>query len=131
MFAAGTLVAVISPGFAVLFAGRLIQAAGTGLLFPLLTNVVLAIVPFHKRGAAMGTFGIVITFAPAIGLFSTIMLVPIFLQNTLGYTPLLAGLAMLPGGVVMGIMSPITGRLFDRYGARWLAVTGLTLMAIT
>lgn len=67
MFAAGTLVAAISPSFAFLFAGRLIQAAGTGLLFPLLTNVVLAIVPFHKRGAAMGTIGIVITFAPAIG----------------------------------------------------------------
>nr|WP_210023300.1 MULTISPECIES: DHA2 family efflux MFS transporter permease subunit [unclassified Paenibacillus] len=260
LFTVGTFVAAIAPGFAVLFIGRVLQAAGTGLLFPLLTNVVFAIVSIDKRGSAMGTIGIVITFAPAIGptlsgiivehfswrvlfysvlpialfviifaslklknmtettkpkidllslllstfgfggivygfssageghggwssnevliptaigvvslvlftwrqltmaeplldlrtfkynvfrmstlimmivmmaMFSAMMLLPIFLQNALGYSPLEAGLVMLPGGVVMGIMSPITGRLFDKFGAKWLAIIGLGLMANT
>jgi MFS transporter, DHA2 family, lincomycin resistance protein len=59
------------------------------------------------------------------------MLLPIFLQNALGYSPLKAGLIMLPGGIVMGIMSPITGRLFDKFGAKWLALIGLGLVANT
>ncbi|MDM5327061.1 MDR family MFS transporter [Neobacillus sp. CF12] len=258
IFTIGTFVAAISPGFAVLLIGRMLQAAGTGLLFPLLTNVVFAMVPIEKRGSAMGTIGIVITFAPAIGptlsgiiveqfswrilfygvlpiallvmiiayfklknvtettnpkidpvslllstigfggivygfsssgegqggwssneviisiavgvgslvlftwrqltiaqplldlrtfkynifrlstlimmiimmaMFSAMMLLPIFLQNALGYSPLEAGLVMLPGGIVMGIMSPITGRLFDKFGAKLLAVVGLGLVA--
>lgn len=260
LFTVGTFVAAMAPGFTVLLTGRILQAAGTGLLFPLLTNVVFAMVPIEKRGSAMGTIGIVITFAPAIGptlsgivvehfswrvlfygvlpiallvmlfayfrlknvtettnpkidplslllstigfggivygfsssgeghggwasneviisiamgvaslvlftwrqltiaqplldlrtfkynifrmstvimmivmmaMFSAMMLLPIFLQNALGYSPLEAGLVMLPGGIVMGIMSPITGRLFDKFGAKLLALVGLGLVANT
>lgn len=260
LFTIGTFIAAIAPGFTALLIGRVLQAGGTGLMFPLLMNVVFAMVPIEKRGSAMGTIGIVITFAPAIGptlsgiivehfswrvlflsvlpiallviafaavklknvtettnpridllslllstcgfggivygfssageghggwssgtvlipmavgvvslalftwrqlsireplldlrtfkfrifrlstlimmvvmmsMFSAMMLLPIFLQNALAYTPLEAGLVMLPGGIVMGIMSPITGRLFDKFGARWLAVIGLALMANT
>ncbi len=67
LFTLGTFIAAVAPGFTALLFGRLLQAAGTGLLFPLLTNVVFAMVPIEKRGSAMGTIGIVITFAPAIG----------------------------------------------------------------
>lgn len=38
---------------------------------------------------------------------------------------------MLPGAIVMGVMSPITGKLFDKYGARVLAVIGLTITVVT
>jgi DHA2 family lincomycin resistance protein-like MFS transporter len=260
VFMLGTLVAAVAPGFALLLTGRVLQAAGTALLFPLLTNVVFALVPFHKRGSAMGTIGIVITFAPAIGptlsgiivehyswrvlfygvlpvalfviifaylklrnvtetihsrldilsvilstlgfggivygfssageghagwssngvlipimigivslgfftwrqltleqpmlnlrtftfgifrlsaiimmvvmmaLFSVMILLAIFLQQALGYSPLKAGMVMLPGGIVMGIMSPINGRLFDKFGAKWLALVGLGLMSMS
>lgn len=260
LFTIGTFVAAVASGFTMLLAGRVLQAAGTGLLFPLLTNVVFSIVSIEKRGSAMGTIGIVITFAPAIGptlsgiivehfswrflfysvlpiavivmifayfmlknvtettnpkidllslflstlgfggivygfssageghggwssnfvlipisvgvvslalftwrqltmeqplldlrtfkykmfrmstmimmivmmaMFSAMMLLPIFLQNALGYSPLKAGLVMLPGGIVMGIMSPVTGRLFDKFGAKWLAIIGLGLIANT
>jgi MFS transporter, DHA2 family, lincomycin resistance protein len=260
LFTVGTFVAAISPGFSVLLMGRMLQAAGTGLLFPLLTNVVFSIVSIEKRGSAMGTIGIVITFAPAIGptfsgiivehfswrvlfygvlpialfviifaffrlknvtettnpkidsislflstvgfggivygfsssgeghggwtshevlfsiaigmislilftwrqlkikdplldlrtfkynifrlstiimiivmmaMFSAMMLLPIFLQNALGYSPFKAGLLMLPGGIVMGIMSTITGRLFDKFGAKLLAVIGLGLVTFS
>src|SRR5699024_5130175 len=67
LFTVGTLIAAASPGFAFLLIGRILQASATGLLLPLLMNVVLTMVPLHKRGSAMGTIGIVITFAPAIG----------------------------------------------------------------
>lgn len=42
-----------------------------------------------------------------------------------------SGLMLMPGAIVMGIMSPITGRVFDRIGARPLAITGLTITVIT
>jgi predicted MFS family arabinose efflux permease len=53
------------------------------------------------------------------------------MQNVRGFSPLMSGLTLLPGGIIMGIMSPITGRLFDKIGARWLAVVGLLITVIT
>lgn len=57
-------------------------------------------------------------------------LLPLYVQNVRGLGALQTGLLMLPGAIVMGLMSPISGRLFDRFGIRWLAVAGFTLMAI-
>ncbi|GJM75000.1 hypothetical protein HMSSN036_72160 [Paenibacillus macerans] len=45
----------------------MIQAIGTGLLLPVMMNTILTIYPPEKRGAAMGTIGLVIMFGPAIG----------------------------------------------------------------
>jgi MFS transporter, DHA2 family, lincomycin resistance protein len=73
----------------------------------------------------------VIMMIVMMAMFSAMMLLPIFLQNALGYSPLEAGFVMLPGGIVMGIMSPITGRLFDKFGAKLLALVGLGLVANT
>src|SRR5699024_12508395 len=58
-------------------------------------------------------------------------LLPFFMQDALGFSPLKSGLMLLPEAVVIGIMSPITGRLFDRYGAKWLALGGLWIVTIT
>ncbi|UVI33836.1 DHA2 family efflux MFS transporter permease subunit [Paenibacillus spongiae] len=63
----GTLVAAMAPTFEVLLVSRVFQAAGTGLLLPLMFNTILIIFPPHKRGAAMGVIGLVIMFAPAVG----------------------------------------------------------------
>ncbi|GGG72633.1 MDR family MFS transporter [Paenibacillus radicis (ex Gao et al. 2016)] len=63
----GTILAAISPNFTVLLIGRLIQAVGTGILLPLMMNVILVIFPIQKRGAIMGVMGLVITTAPATG----------------------------------------------------------------
>ena len=67
LFTLGTIVCAVSPSFSVLLAGRLLQAAGTGLMLPVLMNTILVLYPPEKRGAAMGTLGLVIMFAPAIG----------------------------------------------------------------
>ncbi|NIK22335.1 MFS family permease [Paenibacillus lupini] len=66
-----------------------------------------------------------------MAMFSGMILLPIFLQNIRGFTPLESGLLLLPGAILMGIMSPITGMVFDKIGARWLAVIGLAITAVT
>lgn len=63
----GSVVGAIAPTFAMLLFARVIQAVGTGLILPLLINVILIVVPITKRGATMGLMGMVITLAPAIG----------------------------------------------------------------
>ncbi|RUT29899.1 DHA2 family efflux MFS transporter permease subunit [Paenibacillus zeisoli] len=260
LFFAGTLIAGLSPSFGVLLVARLVQALGTGLLLPVMMNTILTIYPPEKRGAAMGTIGLVIMFAPAIGptlaglildslnwrwlffsvlplalfsiifafiylrnvsevtrpkvdifsillstigfggivygfssagdpsvgwssplvitcliagaiglilfvlrqvkltepvldmrtfkypmfslavilmvilmmtLFSTLTLLPMFMISGLGLKAFTAGLILLPGGIINGFMSPVTGRLFDRFGPRALVIPGIVIMTIT
>ncbi|WP_323703174.1 DHA2 family efflux MFS transporter permease subunit [Mammaliicoccus sp. Dog046] len=63
----GTFFAAISPVFAVLLLGRVIQAIGTGIILPVMMTVMLNIFPVNKRGVVMGIMGLVITLAPAVG----------------------------------------------------------------
>ena len=67
IFTAGSALAGWGPSFAVLLLGRLVQAAGAGILMPLAMTVLMWTFPVDKRGTAMGLFGIVIAFGPAIG----------------------------------------------------------------
>ncbi len=66
-FSLGTLVALVAPGFGVLLTGRVIQAAGTGIMMPLLMTTIMNVVPAQSRGRMMGRVGLVISLAPAIG----------------------------------------------------------------
>src|SRR5699024_6208119 len=58
------------------------------------------------------------------------MILPLYIQNIRGESAFHSGLILLPGAMAMAIMSPITGRLFDRYGARYMAITGLTMLSL-
>lgn len=259
IFTLGTALSAFAPNFGVLLTGRMIQAAGSSVMGPLLMNVMLISFPREKRGAAMGVFGLVMITAPAIGptlsgyiveyydwrvlfemilplavislllaiwklqnvmeqnkdakldyssvilssigfggllygfssassdgwtnaivlialivgaialiafivrqlkmevplldlrvykypmfalgsviaivnavaMFSGMILTPAYVQNVRGISPLDSGLMMLPGAIMMGIMSPITGKLFDKFGPRMLAVVGLAITAIS
>ncbi|PEI90224.1 MFS transporter [Bacillus pseudomycoides] len=258
IFLAGTIVSAVATGFPVLLTGRMIQAAGAGVIMPLLTHVILTIFPREKRGAAMGMVGLAVIFAPAIGptiagyilenykwetmfygmipfavlvivlgfiylrnvsdriktkfnilsvilstigfgtliygfsqagslgwsnievlstiavgilalalfswkelrsqnplldlrvfkynmfslttiiniavtmvMYADMMLLPLYLQNMRGYTAIESGLLLLPGALVMGFLMPVTGKLFDRFGAKWLAIIGMTITIIT
>lgn len=73
----------------------------------------------------------VIMVVVSASMFSGMILTPIYVQTVRGISPFHAGILMLPGAILMAIMSPITGRLFDKYGARILAVTGLTITVLT
>ncbi len=63
-------------------------------------------------------------------LISSAILTPIYLQNILGYSALSSGLIMMPGAIIMGVMSPIAGNLFDRFGPRGLSLTGLSILTL-
>lgn len=67
LFALGTLICDISFSFPSLLAGLVVQAAGAGIMMPLLMNVILNLFPIEKRGSAMGMIGLAMMFAPAIG----------------------------------------------------------------
>ncbi|THF81348.1 DHA2 family efflux MFS transporter permease subunit [Cohnella fermenti] len=258
LFLIGTIFCAFAGNFEFLMAGRIIQAAGAGIMMPLMSIVVLTIFKVEERGKAMGMMGVAMIFAPAVGptlsgwivehyhwhvLFYVIMplaliallvglkymknvneltmpklnalgvilstlgfggllfgfseagndgwdsamvivslavgaialvlfilkeffnkipllefrvfrydmftlttainilvtmamyagmiLTPIYMQNILGLTPIKSGLALLPGAILMGIMSPVTGAIFDKIGARWLSVVGLLITAAT
>lgn len=258
IFLVGTVISAISTDFPLLLTGRMVQAAGAGIILPLLMNVVLTLFPPEKRGTAMGMIGVAIIFAPAIGptlagyilenyrwetmfygmiplavlviilgfiylknvserefgkidvlsvLLSTIgfgsllygfsragsqgwdsvevlamistgviglglftwrqlvskhplldlgsfkysmftlttiiniaitmimyadmMLLPLYLQSARGFTPIESGLLMLPGALLMGFMMPVAGKLFDRFGAKWLAIVGMLITIAT
>ena len=66
-FALGSLMAGWGPNFAVLLLGRLLQAAGAGILMPMVMTVLMLTFPPERRGSAMGIFGLVVAFAPAVG----------------------------------------------------------------
>lgn len=256
LFFVGTLISAVSPTFVVLLAGRIIQAIGTGMLLPLIMNIIMTIYPPEKRGGAMGMLGLVVMFAPAIGptlsglivdglswrwlfylvlpfallsilvgaavlknvsevtkprvdilsivlstigfggivygfssagekgwseslviwmiaaggvslalfiwrqlllknpvmdlrafrypvfalvavlmfvllmtFFSSAIMLPMFMQGVLLMTAFKSGLVLLPGGILNGLMAPISGKLFDKFGPRVLVIPGLAIVA--
>ncbi|HTK61933.1 MAG TPA: DHA2 family efflux MFS transporter permease subunit [Pseudonocardia sp.] len=70
---------------------------------------------------------LILNAAISIGLFATLFYIPAFLQSAQSLTPWHAGLVMAPLAVVLMLMMLITGRLYDRFGARWMAVLGLLI----
>ncbi|MDT0012954.1 multidrug efflux MFS transporter MdrM [Listeria cossartiae] len=70
-----------------------------------------------------------ISFFVVMGLFGGMLLLPIFLQTVRGFSPLESGLVLLPGALVTAVLSPVTGVMFDRFGAKYLSLVGLIIMA--
>ena len=257
-FIIGSVICVSTDQFNVILIGRAVQAMGAGILMPLMQTVLFLVYPANIRGQAMGMFGLIVGFAPAIGptlsgwvvsqyswkvIFYILLAVTIidllfalkFVKNvtdvtrpkldilsvtlsTLGFASLLfgfseagnlgwthplvysmiivgiiilaffilkqlrmkepflnvrvfsyksftmnmilvcivfisfigsqtvlsfymqdlhhfsalkSGLALMPGGIITGILSPITGRIFDKYGGKFLSITGLAIVVMT
>lgn len=262
-FTLGTLICLVAPGFTLLLVGRVVQAAGTGVMMPLLMTTMMNVVPPHSRGRMMGRVGLVISLAPAIGptlsgavletlswrwlfaivlpialialalgakwmlnlgetthapidilsivlsalafggivfglsqfgghgegaagsatigwivmafgavalalfvwrqlalqkkddalldlrvfrsrnfvvavtimavvafsMFGTLSLLPLYLQNVAGLDSLQAGLVLLPGSVLMGLLGPVMGRIYDARGPKTLLVPGTIMIA--
>ncbi|MFD1849295.1 MDR family MFS transporter [Oceanobacillus bengalensis] len=79
----------------------------------------------------MYSLAIIIMMVVNMAMFSGFMLLPIYTQSILGFSPMESGLMLLPGAILNAFMSPVTGKLFDRYGGKILALTGLAIMTIT
>ncbi|NOU75558.1 DHA2 family efflux MFS transporter permease subunit [Paenibacillus sp. LMG 31458] len=77
------------------------------------------------------TKGIVVQWISQIAMFGTMFLVPLYLQQAHGYSPLKTGLIMLPQALASGLFMPIGGKLSDRFGARPLVLAGMALTTIS
>jgi EmrB/QacA subfamily drug resistance transporter len=73
--------------------------------------------------------GILVQWLTASGMFGSMFLLPVFLQQVAGYGSFQTGMATLPHAIVAGLAMPVGGRLFDRFGARPTVLTGLALVA--
>lgn len=254
VFLAGTALSAVAPFFSVLLLGRIVQAAGTAVMMPLLMTTLMTVVPEHDRGRVMGNVTLSISVAPALGpavsglilqfgswrllfvavlpiaglvaffglrrmdnisepqvssidwlsvalaafgfgglvyglslfgesdlpiglgigivgigaatvtafvlrqlklqrsgvplldlrtlkhrtyglsltllsigfltMLGSMILLPLYLQNLRGLSPLQTGLLLMPGGLAMGLLGPTVGKLFDRFGSRPLVLPG-------
>ncbi len=70
-----------------------------------------------------------VLFIFGLGMFGSTFLLPLYLQNALGYTAYQAGLVFLPVGILQGSMAPIAGILSDRGNPKLPAVVGIILLA--
>lgn len=74
------------------------------------------------------TLTTIINVIVTMSLFGGMILLPLYLQNLRGFTPLDSGLLLLPGSLIMGFMGPIAGKMLDSFGIKPLALIGLTIM---
>ena len=75
-------------------------------------------------------FSIIVMCICQLAFMGAIVLFPFLIQDVLGYSPTISGLVMIPSSIVMGAMSPLTGKLFDKYGIRWLGLIGMAFLTI-
>ena len=68
--------------------------------------------------------GLTIQSVSFIAMMGAMILLPLYLQDLRGLSPLQTGLLVAPGGIAMGLLGPRVGRAFDRIGARPLVVPG-------
>jgi DHA2 family multidrug resistance protein len=72
-----------------------------------------------------------VTFMFGVGMFGSTFLLPIYLQNSLGYTPLQAGMVFLPVGFLQALTAPLSGIFSDRYNPKIPLILGIVAMAYT
>jgi len=77
------------------------------------------------------TLGVVLIMLLSVAFFGGAILLPLYLQEVRGLSTLQTGLLVLPGGVMMGLLAPSIGRLYDRIGPAWLATPGAALLALS
>ncbi|WP_339243053.1 DHA2 family efflux MFS transporter permease subunit [Paenibacillus sp. FSL R5-0517] len=78
----------------------------------------------------MFTIGLILVFICMMMILSSMLILPMYLQQGMAVTALTAGLVLLPGSLLNGFLSPVMGRLFDKFGPKWLVIIGMTVVAI-
>ena len=72
-----------------------------------------------------------ILFVFGIGMFGSTFLIPLYLQDNLGYSALQAGMFFMPVGIIQGVASPLSGKLMQRINPKVFIVSGILLMALS
>lgn len=82
---------------------------------------------FENKQFLVTTIAIALSMMAMMGVE---MMLPLYMQNVHGLSALDSGLALLPGALMMGIVSPISGSVYDKVGARRLAMIGFIILGI-
>lgn len=88
-------------------------------------RALLDLKPLRIRNFTISMLVLVSLFGAMLGALNTL---PLYLQGSLLVTTLVSGLALLPGGLLNGALSPFIGRLYDRHGPRPLIIPGMILV---
>lgn len=102
----------------------------TGLFIYQQTHTKTPLLNFSVFKHSIFTIASITNFVVIMGLYGGMILLPLFLQNVQGVSPMTSGMVLLPGALVMAFMSPITGALYDRMGAKYLSFTGLIILTV-
>ncbi|QXQ10997.1 MDR family MFS transporter [Paeniglutamicibacter sp. Y32M11] len=86
----------------------------------------LNLTPFTSRTFTFSLLMIMIAFGTLLG---TIVMLPIILESGSGFSTLSIGMMLLPGGLAQAIVSPIFGRIYDRFGPRPVLIPGAAMLA--
>jgi DHA2 family lincomycin resistance protein-like MFS transporter len=81
---------------------------------------------FRSRTFSMSILMLAISM---VALFGTVIVLPLYMQNVLHQTTVVIGLTLLPGGLLMGLMGPLVGRLYDKYGPKPLVIPGAIVVS--
>ncbi|USK79619.1 MDR family MFS transporter [Peribacillus frigoritolerans] len=92
-----------------------------------LTEPILELSVFKDRTFTLTTVIVSIIFMTMIG---SEILLPIYTQTIHGYSALRSGLILLPGALVLGIISPVAGKIFDKHGIRRISLIGLLILSL-
>lgn len=114
LFLIGTIFASFSSSFSMLLIARMIQASGTGMMIPIMTNTVFVINPSEKRGSAMGLCFLVILVAPAAGPIISGVLLQFYNWHVLFYMLIpVAVIALIAGYLFLENVSELTKPKID------------------
>lgn len=119
-WSSGYIIGMLSVSLVCLIAFVIIELSHSD---PLIDLRILKIFPF--------TLSLIIGQITTIGLFGGVFLVPLYMQNLRGYTAMQTGMLMFPSAVATGLMMPISGKLFDKFGAKWVSIIGLSVLTVT
>ncbi len=76
----------------------------------------------------MFVVGLLLVLICMMVILSSMIILPLYLQTSLALGTFAAGLLLLPGGIINGVLSPVMGGLFDKYGPKWLVIPGLVIV---
>ncbi len=82
----------------------------------------------RQRTFAMGS---IVAFVYGFGVYASVYLIPVFLQNALAYSASSAGMALLPSGIALVFTLLVAGRLADHFPPKWLTAVGLAAFGLS